>query len=94
MGRSCRIKGTACLCILEPIKARLASSCSKKGINEAAIEIICNGDTPMYCTDEREIFVKVSAIRAGIIALGKNPIGDTYKSAAANFIFSSFFYCF
>ena len=37
--------GTACFCILAPISARLASSCSKKGISEVATEIICTGDT-------------------------------------------------
>jgi hypothetical protein len=31
--------------MLDPIKARLASSCSRKGINEAAIEAIWLGAT-------------------------------------------------
>ena len=37
--------GTACLCIFEPIKALLASSCSRKGINDAATETTCCGAT-------------------------------------------------
>ena len=37
--------GTACLCIFEPINALLASSCSKNGISEAAIETTCWGET-------------------------------------------------
>ena len=40
--------GTACLCILEPIRALLASSCSRKGINEAATDTICDVVTSMY----------------------------------------------
>src|SRR3712207_7463932 len=34
-GASVLSKGTACLCMLDPINARLASSCSRKGINPA-----------------------------------------------------------
>ena len=37
--------GTACRCMLDPIKALLASSCSRNGIKEAAIETTCCGDT-------------------------------------------------
>ena len=37
--------GTACLCMFEPMRARLASSCSRKGINAAATETICCGAT-------------------------------------------------
>ena len=33
-----QIHGTACFCIFEPINARLASSCSKNGIIEVAME--------------------------------------------------------
>ena len=41
-------KGTACLIIFDPIKALFASSFSKKGINEAATETNCFGDTSTY----------------------------------------------
>ena len=37
--------GTACLIILEPIKALFASSFSKNGINAAATETNCFGET-------------------------------------------------
>ena len=37
--------GTACLIMFDPIKALLASSFSKKGINDAATETSCLGDT-------------------------------------------------
>ena len=37
--------GTACLIIFEPIKALLASSFSKNGINEAATDTNCFGET-------------------------------------------------
>ena len=38
-------KGTACLCMFEPIKALLASSFSKKGIKAAATDTSCFGET-------------------------------------------------
>ena len=38
-------KGTACLIILDPISALLASSFSKKGIKAAATETNCLGET-------------------------------------------------
>ena len=40
-------KGTACLIMLEPIKALLASSFSKKGIRAAATDTNCLGETSM-----------------------------------------------
>ncbi len=43
--RSGRSKGTAWRCMFEPIRARLASSCSRKGINEAATEMTCTGES-------------------------------------------------
>ena len=44
-GASLRTNGTAWRCILEPIKARFASSFSRKGINAAATDTICLGET-------------------------------------------------
>src|SRR5678815_4364880 len=49
-GFSGRRQGTAWRCMLEPISARLASSCSRNGMSEAATETICEGATSMYCT--------------------------------------------
>ena len=42
-----RSNGTAWRCMLEPIKARLASSCSRNGINAADTLMICIGETSM-----------------------------------------------
>ena len=44
-GRSGRNRGTAWRCMFEPIRARLASSCSRKGIKEVATEITCTGES-------------------------------------------------
>ena len=38
-------KGTACLCMFDPIKERFTSSCSKKGIIAAATDTNCFGET-------------------------------------------------
>jgi len=43
--RFARIKGTAWRCMLEPIKARLASSFSRNGIKLAATETSSFGET-------------------------------------------------
>ena len=43
-----RISGTAWRCMLAPISARLASSCSRNGISEAATDTICAARRP--CT--------------------------------------------
>ena len=48
IGASGRSSGTAWRCMLEPINARLASSCSRNGISAAETETICLGDTSMY----------------------------------------------
>ena len=40
-------RGTACLIMLEPIKALFASSFSKNGISDAATETNCFGETSM-----------------------------------------------
>ena len=39
--------GTDCRCMLEPMSARLASSCSRNGISAAAMETSCSGLTSM-----------------------------------------------
>ena len=45
IGASGRNRGTACRCMLAPIRARLASLCSRKGIRAVATLTICLGDT-------------------------------------------------
>jgi len=44
-GMSGFTNGTACACMLEPISARLASSCSKNGISAALTPTTCCGET-------------------------------------------------
>lgn len=40
-------RGTACRCMLEPIRARLVSSFSRKGMSAVATETSCLGETSM-----------------------------------------------
>ena len=50
IGASVRISGTAWRIMFDPISARFASSCSRKGINAAAIDAICVGETSIKFT--------------------------------------------
>ncbi len=47
MGASATSRGTAWRCMFEPISARLASLCSRKGIKAVATDTICCGVTSM-----------------------------------------------
>ena len=47
MGASVTSSGTAWRCMLDPIRARLASSCSRKGMSAVATETVCFGETSM-----------------------------------------------
>ena len=49
-GGSQTIRGTACRCLLDPMSARFASSCSRKGIKEAATLTSWLGETSMRST--------------------------------------------
>ncbi len=49
-GDSLRSSGTDWRCMLAPISARLASSCSRNGISAVATDTICRGETSMYST--------------------------------------------
>jgi hypothetical protein len=40
-----RSSGTACRCMFEPMRARLASSFSRNGMSDAATETSCLGET-------------------------------------------------
>ena len=51
-GASGATSGTACFCMLAPIRARLASSCSTKGISAVETDTICFGDTSMRSTSD------------------------------------------
>jgi len=48
IGASVTTSGTAWRCMFEPIRARFASSCSRKGINAVATLTVCFGETSMY----------------------------------------------
>ena len=50
IGGSVRSSGTAWRCMLLPIRARLASSCSRNGISAAETETVCRGLMSTYCT--------------------------------------------
>jgi hypothetical protein len=55
-GGSVRRSGTACRCMLDPMSARLASSCSRNGTREAATETSWFGETSIRVTSaERTI---------------------------------------
>src|SRR5216683_2268657 len=47
IGASGRTTGTAWRCMFEPMRARLASSCSRNGMSAADTETICFGETSM-----------------------------------------------
>ena len=49
-----RTSGTACFCMLAPMSARLASSCSMNGISAVETDTICFGQTSMRSTSEGE----------------------------------------
>ena len=49
-GAVARRSGTAWRCMLAPMSARLASSCSRNGISAVATDTSCFGDTSMYWT--------------------------------------------
>ena len=49
-GASVLSSGTAWRCMLEPISARLASSCSRNGIIAVATDQICSGETSIRST--------------------------------------------
>ena len=48
IGDSGSRSGTAWRCMFEPMRARLASSCSRNGMSAVATETTCFGDTSMY----------------------------------------------
>ncbi len=55
-GFSLRSSGTAWRCMLEPMRARLASSCSRKGMSAAEMETIWLGEMSMRVTSSRGAF--------------------------------------
>ncbi len=66
-------KGTAWRCMLEPIKARLASSFSKNGISEAATETNCLGETSIKLMASAGFNINSPALRDEIKSSVKRP---------------------
>ncbi|MNL16271.1 hypothetical protein D3C87_1373030 [compost metagenome] len=58
-------RGTAWRCMFEPIRARLASSCSRKGIIAVATEMIWIGLTPIRSTSVGSAKAKSALKRTG-----------------------------
>ncbi len=67
-GGSTFSNGTACRCMFEPIKARLASSCSRNGISAAETETVCFGEMSTYsnliAADGREVTLDAGQLQA------------------------------
>ena len=82
-GASVRSSGTACLCILHPIRARLASSCSRNGTRLAAILTSCFGQTSIYPTRSGETLGKPSPNLERILSSRKRPFPSRRAFACA-----------
>ena len=67
-GDSGNNRGTACLCIFDPIKALFASSCSKNGINEVDTLTIWRGDTSKWLRFSGLIFFTSSPSRTSTVS--------------------------
>ena len=78
-----RKSGTACLCMLEPISARFASSCSRKGIREAATLTSCVGETSMYSMSEGSTIVNSPPTLAETRSRMKRPCSSRGAFACA-----------
>src|SRR3990170_736102 len=63
-GGSVRSSGTACRCMLDPMSARLASSCSRNGMSDAATETSWFGETSMRVTSEERTIANSPSFRA------------------------------
>src|ERR1700723_1684348 len=68
-GASLRSSGTDWRCMFEPIRARLASSCSRNGIIAVATETICRGETPPFSPSPRPLTEQAGAPERGQPAL-------------------------
>ena len=75
--------GTAWRIMFDPIKARLASSCSRKGINEAAIEAIWFGATSIKSIFSTSSTGKSPSLRDFALLFTKWPSPSTFALACA-----------
>jgi hypothetical protein len=82
-GLSARTSGTACDCMFEPMRARLASSCSRKGISDVLIDTICFGETSMYWISLGSIRNGSPRRRASTRSVAKVPSGASGVFACA-----------
>ena len=76
-GASVRNNGTACRCMFEPIRARLASSCSRKGMSAAATLTSWVGDTSIKSTWAGSTITNSPPRRADTRVLTKLPSSST-----------------
>jgi hypothetical protein len=82
-GASAVISGTAWRCMLEPMRARLASSFSRNGMSEAATDTSCFGDTSMRSTFSGGSSSTSPACRHTISSSVKVPFGASLALACA-----------
>ena len=88
-GASTFNKGTPCFCMLDPIKARLASSFSKKGMSDAATETTCFGETSIISISSG-FACKTSPARRDVINSSANsPFSFNFALACAIVYFAS-----
>ena len=64
IGASVRIRGTACLCMFEPMSALFASSFSRNGMSAAATLTSWFGETSMRVMSSGRAMMKSPALRA------------------------------
>ncbi len=83
MGASVRMRGTAWRCMLAPMRARLASSFSRKGMSEAATETTCLGLTSMSVTLSRATILVSPATRTVTSSSRMAPSASTGTLACA-----------
>ena len=62
-GASVRMSGTAWRCMLDPMRARFASSFSRKGISDAATDTSWFGDTSIMSTRSGGVITNSPALR-------------------------------
>src|SRR2546426_635109 len=82
-GASVRRRGTAWRCMLEPMRARLASSFSRNGISDAATDTSWFGDTSMNSTLSGWTMVNSPPMRAEIRSAVKWPRASSGAFACA-----------
>jgi len=88
-GAVVRSRGTAWRCMLDPISARLASSFSRNGINDAATETSWFGDTSIRLMSSGRAWGNSPALRQETSGVTKWPFLSKAAFAWAMTCFSS-----